>query len=79
MQMALSDHDQLTSRQELSEMTTRGNDNSPLHLATAKGEAAGSVFALINQQVPYLLKITGSSTSVSDLGTTVTLEGEYKH
>lgn len=79
IRMALSDYDEISTREQLSQKTETSRDSSPLHFPTANGEAADSVFALINQTGPYLFKITGSSTSLSKLGTTVTLTGEYKH
>lgn len=79
IEMAVSDYDEIRSREQLSQKTALGSDTSHLHFATANDEAVNSVFALSSQQAPYLFKITGSSTSVSERGTTVTLEGEYKH
>lgn len=79
IKMALSDYEEISTKEQLSQKTATSSESSPLHLPTANGQAADSVFALINQTGPYLFKITGSSTSLSELGTTVTLTGEYKH
>jgi hypothetical protein len=73
-----SDYDEVRSKKQLAHKT-RGGDTPTLRLATANNKAAGSVFAVVNRQVPYLLKVTSSSTSLSEVGTTVTLIGEYKY
>jgi hypothetical protein len=78
IKLASSDYDEIRSRRQLARKTS-GGDTLALHLATANNKAGGSVFAVVNRQVPYLLKITSSSTSLSELGTTVTLLGEYKY
>lgn len=50
-----------------------------LEIATANGAAAGTVFALVYPDERYLLLAEHSSTSLSELGTTVTLSGRYRH
>lgn len=50
-----------------------------LELPAANNQAAGSIFAIEQQDNLFVFKITESSTSLSELGTTVTLVGEYKH
>jgi hypothetical protein len=58
--------------------TAEGNDTAILKLETDGGKAAGAVFGVINNEIPYVLKVTQSSTSLSKHGTTVVLVGEYK-
>lgn len=50
----------------------------PLDLATANNAAAGRVLAVETADKFYIMKLGSSTTSVSAVGTTVTLEGEYK-
>jgi len=73
-----SDYGEVRTRKQLAEKVSGGDDTSVLYFAAVHGKAAGSVFGVINREVPYLLKVTGSHTSISRLGTTVTLVGEYK-
>ena len=49
-----------------------------LDLTTAVDRAAGSVFAIVQSDESYLLRTDHSATTLSDLGTTVTLTGRYK-
>lgn len=77
-EMTLADYDDVRTKGQLARKTAGGADISVLNLATAGGRAAGTVFGVINDEVPYLLKVTGSDTSLSEPGTTVTLVGEYK-
>lgn len=78
VELTPSDYDEVRSKRQLARKTS-GGDTPALHLSSANGKAAGSVFAVVNRQVPYLLKVTSSSTSLSEVGTTVTLIGEYKY
>ncbi len=48
-------------------------------LNTANNEAAGETFAVVAQDKCYVLTVGKSETLLSDLGTTVTLTGEYKY
>jgi hypothetical protein len=49
-----------------------------LDLTTAVDRAAGAVFAIVQSDESYLLRTDHSATTLSDLGTTVTLTGRYK-
>jgi hypothetical protein len=49
-----------------------------LDLTTAVDRAAGAVFAIVHSDESYLLRTDHSATTLSDLGTTVTLTGRYK-
>ena len=50
----------------------------PMDLATANNAAAGRVLAVETADGFYIMKLGSSTTTVSAVGTTVTLEGEYK-
>jgi hypothetical protein len=63
----------------LDQAVSLGEEVPLLHLSAANGKAAGSVFGVINKDKRYLLKVTGSEATVSTIGTTVILTGEYKH
>lgn len=52
---------------------------SELDLTTAVDAAAGSVFAIVRPGQSYLLRADHSATTLSDVGTTVTLTGRYKN
>ena len=47
-------------------------------LPTANNAAAGRVLAIHTPEKVYLMKLDRSETSLSESGTTVVLEGEYK-
>ncbi|MDJ0937756.1 MAG: hypothetical protein QNI93_20410 [Kiloniellales bacterium] len=49
-----------------------------LELATANNAVAGRVLAIETADKLYIIKLGSSTTSVSAVGTTVTLEGKYK-
>jgi hypothetical protein len=49
-----------------------------LDLTTAVDNAAGAVFAIVQPDESFLLRADHSTTTLSDLGTTVTLTGRYK-
>jgi hypothetical protein len=79
VEIAPSDYDKVSTRTQLEQKIASRNDTRSLHLTAAGGKAAGLAFGVINQDSPYLLKVTWSDTSLSRFGTTVTLAGEYKH
>ncbi len=57
----------------------RENGRPPgLELATANNAAAGRVLAVETADKFYIMKLDSSTTTVSAVGTTVILEGEYK-
>jgi len=67
------------NRAQLLKLAEEGREVPNLQLAAASNGAAGKVFGVFRDQVPMLLKITASDTSLSDVGTTVRLQGEYKY
>jgi hypothetical protein len=50
-----------------------------IEIPTTRNSAAGEIFAVVIRDTPYLLKITESRTALSEIGTTVILNGEFKH
>ena len=74
-----SNYAKVKTQGQLDHAISLGEEIPFLHLAAANDEAAGSVFGVINQDKRYLLKVTDSEATVSTIGTTVTLTGEYKH
>ena len=50
-----------------------------LEMATAGDAASGETFAIVHLDRAYALRTERSETSLSDLGTTVTLIGRYKY
>jgi hypothetical protein len=69
----------VTTTEQLVEAIQNGTETSALRLETADSRAAGTVFGVINEGSPYILRITESNVSSSPTGTIVTLRGEYKH
>ena len=74
-----TDYDRTDSKAALSRLAMSAPRSSTLTLTTARNQAAGSVFGMVNNDRPFIVKVTGSRTNLSEIGTTVTLEGEYKH
>jgi hypothetical protein len=74
-----SEYDEVSTKIQLEQKTRGVETTGNLLLPTVDGKAAGSVFGIISRGEPYLLRVTGSETSLSPLGTSVILIGEYKH
>ncbi len=72
------DYTTLTTQAQLRAAARRGVRQPTLELAAAANRSAGQVFGLFSSAAPRLLKVTRSHTSLSEVGTTVTLEGEFK-
>lgn len=79
IEISPSDYEEIRTREELDMKISGGRETPALHFSTAEDNAAGTVFGVINKNGAYLFKITRSYTSMSRIGTTVTLVGEYKH
>lgn len=73
-----SDYDAIGTRHELARTLAQGELADRLELAAANDAAAGEVFAVVGPGQAYVLRTDASDTSLSELGTTVTLTGEYK-
>ena len=74
-----SDYDNTRSKAQLAQLASSAPELGRLQLAAARNQATGSVFGMSNGDMNFIVKVTGSTTALSDLGTTVTLEGEYKY
>lgn len=73
------DFEALTTQAALEATARQRPAQQELEFATAANGGAGRVFGLKSSEPPRVLKITSSSTSLSEVGTTVTLAGELKH
>lgn len=73
-----TEYDAIASREQLNKKINDAKRNEFIVLPTAKNAASGAVLAVTNYEKYYLLKVSNSTTSLSDAGTTVTLAGEYK-
>lgn len=76
--IATEDYAALRTHSDLRAAASSGDRQETLELAAAANRSAGSVFGVAGGDAPLLLKVTRSHTSLSDIGTTVTLEGEFK-
>jgi hypothetical protein len=72
------DYKSLKTQAELVAAARRNRPMATLDIATASNQAAGQVFGFFSDDAPMILRISRSETSLSEIGTTVTLEGEYK-
>jgi hypothetical protein len=73
------DFDAIATKEQMDWCVRRGQATDEIVLNTANNEAAGKTFAVIAQDKCYVLTVGRSETMLSDLGTTVTLTGEYKY
>ena len=69
----------LDSKSQLALETADAGLAEAIEIPTTRNAAAGETFAVVIQERPYLLRITESRTMLSELGTTVILNGEFKH
>lgn len=67
------------SKRQLADRTAGTDSTHGIELTAAENGAAGETFAVVIDDRPYLLKIKESRTQLSELGTTVILNGEFKH
>jgi hypothetical protein len=77
-QLTSVDYDAISSREQLNRKINAAKRNKFIVLPTANNAASGAVLAVTNYEKYYVLKVSNSTTSLSDAGTTVTLAGEYK-
>lgn len=73
-----ADYDGIATRSDLARALEASAPQPTLELATANDAAAGTVFAVVHADGGYVLRTERSATSLSRLGTTVTLVGRYK-
>jgi hypothetical protein len=69
---------EISSRDDLARALDRLELADTLEISTANDAANGAVVAVVRQNEHYLLRTDHSTTSLSDLGTTVTLSGRYR-
>ncbi len=74
-----ADFQKIKTKGHLAEAAEKARRVDRLELPAANNEAAGSIFGIEHRDEIVVFKITESSTSLSELGTTVTLVGEVKH
>lgn len=74
-----SDFDGVETKMQLSHQIVNAEGVEEIKFATANDKAADTVFAVVNRDTPYILKVETSETRVTPLGTTVTLNGKIKH
>lgn len=71
--------DSVTSKRQLVDSAADSDSSYSIEITAAENRAAGETFAVIVHDEPYLFKIKESRTQLSELGTTVILNGEFKH
>ena len=69
----------IDTHEKLDQILGSAESRPSLDLTTAVDAAAGSVFAIVRPDQSYLLRADHSATTLSDVGTTVTLTGRYKN
>jgi hypothetical protein len=77
--LSLSDYDNAITQDHLEELLTYADDQEHIDFDTANNAAAGKVLGVVNLGKSYLLKSHHSTTVLSEVGTTVTLSGEFKY
>ncbi len=71
--------DLVKSKTQLASQASKSDPTDNIELPTTDNRAAGETFAIVIDDKTYLLKINESRTLLSRLGTTVILNGEFKH
>lgn len=71
--------DSVDSKAQLADSTAEAGSVDAIEIATTRNGAAGETFAVVIHERPYLLRIEQSRTLLSEVGTTVILNGEFKH
>jgi len=74
----IEDYDSLITKEELIQKINSARDVERIEFDTANNAAAHEVVGIENLGKYYLLKTNLSETFLSHIGTTVTLDGEYK-
>ena len=72
------DYEQLTSKEALSKVINAADDMDNIVFDTANNAAADQILGISNLGKYYMLKTKQSTTSLSSVGTMVSLNGEYK-
>lgn len=76
--LTINDYDNLKSKEELRLIINNAKGIEIIEFDTANNAAAQEVIGILNEGNYYLLKTNLSDTLLSQVGTTVTLNGEYK-
>lgn len=69
----------LNNKEELRHKINSSTDVELIEFDTANNAAAQEVIGVLNQGEYFILRTNLSETLLSQIGTTVTLDGEYKH
>lgn len=72
------DYNRFSTKEELSVQINNAKNLDSIVFDTSNNAALGQVMGISNLGKYYLLRVLKSHTSLSDIGTTVTLNGEYK-
>ena len=73
-----ADYDRLDVKEDLSEWINVARDLKQIEFDSTNNAARDQVLGISNLGNYYLLRVLKSNSSLSDLGTKVTLNGEYK-
>jgi len=76
--LAPGEFQRLESRPQLDRAIAALRAEPEIELATAKDAAAGAAFAIVQETGSVALLAESSSTTLSELGTTVALRGRFK-
>jgi hypothetical protein len=71
--------DSVMSKAQLASRAAKTDSAATIEIPTTGNRAAGETFAVVIRDETYLFKIKESRTMLSELGTTVILNGEFKH
>jgi hypothetical protein len=77
-QLSREDYTAIKTRADLTRLIAPLQPQDVIHIDTANNAATGHSFAVSDGDQQYALLISSSATSLSEVGTTVTLTGEYK-
>lgn len=78
-QFSSAEYDNVVTEDNLGNLLAYAEDRDAIVFDTANNAAAGKVLGVVNSGKPYLLKSHQSTTVLSEVGTTVTISGEYKY
>ena len=76
--LSAKDYDNVITNRHLSQLLESVEDKDYMDFDTANNAGVNIVLGVVNLGKPYLIKTGETSTELSELGTTVTLRGEYK-
>ena len=74
-----TDFQAVHTRSQVDEIVEHAVAVDAIEFDTAISAAAGQIFAVINDERPYILQAYASETSLSEAGTTVVVTGRYKY